>query len=221
MKVGDRVRQKKGVKPTHAWGIYVKGGDVGVVKNIEGEDVSVDFPSHPRWHGRISEMEVVTEKPDTFHLNGLTYYFPNGVPSLKDVYDTEPCEDQWEIFHETFGHRAWTESISTLGLVSAIYGHPSWLSWMIEHGLVAEYHPGLEKKPTVMVKGQEVAIEDLVDTNLRGATEFGNEMVISNRMVENLANKGFFLSPIAMWDVITDKAGIQVLVAVEKQGGVL
>ena len=45
--VGERVRV---IAETHAWG-RVKAGDVGVVKKIDGDKISVDFPAQKDWAG--------------------------------------------------------------------------------------------------------------------------------------------------------------------------
>ncbi|KTG45016.1 hypothetical protein cypCar_00003307, partial [Cyprinus carpio] len=58
--VGDRVRVKPSVvTPIHKWG-SVTLLSVGVVKKIQGEWLTVDFPEQRNWTGVVSEMEHVT-----------------------------------------------------------------------------------------------------------------------------------------------------------------
>ncbi|XP_016372141.1 E3 ubiquitin/ISG15 ligase TRIM25-like isoform X5 [Sinocyclocheilus rhinocerous] len=57
--VGDRVRVKPSVvAPTHKWG-SVTHFSIGVVKKIQGESLTVDFPEQKNWTGIVSEMEIV------------------------------------------------------------------------------------------------------------------------------------------------------------------
>ena len=45
--VGDRVRVKYSVKnPSQDWG-NVKHGEVGILKQLSGTSVKIDFPRHP------------------------------------------------------------------------------------------------------------------------------------------------------------------------------
>ncbi|XP_073672917.1 uncharacterized protein [Garra rufa] len=58
--VGDRVRVKPSVvTPTHKWG-SVTHLSVGVVKKIQGDLLTVDFPEQRNWTGVVSEMERAT-----------------------------------------------------------------------------------------------------------------------------------------------------------------
>ncbi|KAG1964485.1 tripartite motif-containing protein [Pimephales promelas] len=58
--IGDKVRVKPSVvTPTHKWGA-VTHKSIGVVKKIQGESLTVDFPEHKNWTGLVSEMEIVT-----------------------------------------------------------------------------------------------------------------------------------------------------------------
>ncbi|KAG1964487.1 tripartite motif-containing protein 5-like isoform X4 [Pimephales promelas] len=60
IKIGDKVRVKPSVvTPTHKWGA-VTHKSIGVVKKIQGESLTVDFPEHKNWTGLVSEMEIVT-----------------------------------------------------------------------------------------------------------------------------------------------------------------
>ena len=55
---GDQVRVKADVKePKRGWG-KVKHSHVGTVKDVDGEEMIVDFPSQSGWHGLCSEMEL-------------------------------------------------------------------------------------------------------------------------------------------------------------------
>lgn len=58
-KIGDKVRVKRSVStPKHRWG-KVTYQSVGVITDLNGDDITVDFPEHLGWKGIISEMEVV------------------------------------------------------------------------------------------------------------------------------------------------------------------
>ncbi|XP_056301300.1 uncharacterized protein ftr97 isoform X2 [Danio aesculapii] len=59
IKVGDDVRVKPSVvTPTHKWG-SVTHKSIGVVKKIQGEFLTVDFPEQKNWTGVVVEMENV------------------------------------------------------------------------------------------------------------------------------------------------------------------
>ncbi|XP_067273527.1 uncharacterized protein [Pseudorasbora parva] len=59
IKIGDKVRVKPSVvTPTHKWGA-VTHKSIGVVKKIQGESLTVDFPEQKNWTGMVSEMEIV------------------------------------------------------------------------------------------------------------------------------------------------------------------
>ncbi|XDV42172.1 hypothetical protein PO909_010885 [Leuciscus waleckii] len=59
IKIGDTVRVKPSVvTPTHKWGA-VTHKSIGVVKKIQGESLTVDFPEQKNWTGIVSEMEIV------------------------------------------------------------------------------------------------------------------------------------------------------------------
>ena len=56
--VGDRVRVKYSVKkPSQDWG-KVKHGEVGILRNISGTSVTIDFPHHRGWSGITNEVEL-------------------------------------------------------------------------------------------------------------------------------------------------------------------
>ncbi|TTL10203.1 E3 ubiquitin-protein ligase HERC2 [Bagarius yarrelli] len=60
IKVGDRVRVKSSVvSPSSGWG-EVKRGSVGVVKSLDKENITVNFPEHFNWIGIVSEMDIVS-----------------------------------------------------------------------------------------------------------------------------------------------------------------
>ncbi|XP_048062453.1 uncharacterized protein LOC125277910 [Megalobrama amblycephala] len=60
IRIGDKVRVKTSVvTPTHKWGA-VTHKSIGVVKKVQGESLTIDFPEHKNWNGIISEMELVT-----------------------------------------------------------------------------------------------------------------------------------------------------------------
>ncbi|KAL7888352.1 hypothetical protein AOLI_G00033260 [Acnodon oligacanthus] len=57
-RIGDRVRVKASVHtPKYEWG-HASHKSVGVVKAINGERMTVDFPEHESWNGLVSEMEL-------------------------------------------------------------------------------------------------------------------------------------------------------------------
>ncbi|XP_017581199.1 E3 ubiquitin-protein ligase KEG-like [Pygocentrus nattereri] len=57
-RIGDRVRVKPSVNtPKYEWG-RASHKSVGVVKAINGESMTVDFPEHESWKAAVSEMEL-------------------------------------------------------------------------------------------------------------------------------------------------------------------
>nr|XP_055043072.1 E3 ubiquitin/ISG15 ligase TRIM25-like [Misgurnus anguillicaudatus] len=58
-KTGSRVRVKASVEsPEYGWGDVTKNS-VGIVKAMDGDELTVDFPEHSGWTGMLSEMELV------------------------------------------------------------------------------------------------------------------------------------------------------------------
>ncbi|XP_073708853.1 uncharacterized protein ftr79 [Garra rufa] len=58
-KTGNRVSVKSSVKdPKHGWG-SVTHNSIGVIKRIQGESLTVDFPEQTDWTGVTSEMELI------------------------------------------------------------------------------------------------------------------------------------------------------------------
>ncbi|XP_026089174.1 E3 ubiquitin/ISG15 ligase TRIM25-like [Carassius auratus] len=58
-KTGNRVRVKSSVKdPKHGWG-SVTHNSIGVIKRIQGESLTVEFPEQTDWTGIASEMELI------------------------------------------------------------------------------------------------------------------------------------------------------------------
>ncbi|XP_059354670.1 E3 ubiquitin-protein ligase TRIM65-like isoform X2 [Carassius carassius] len=63
IKIGDQVRVKSSVvTPTHKWGA-ITHKSIGVVKKLQGESLTVDFPEQKNWTGIISEMIVASTGP--------------------------------------------------------------------------------------------------------------------------------------------------------------
>ncbi|XP_067239104.1 E3 ubiquitin/ISG15 ligase TRIM25 isoform X4 [Chanodichthys erythropterus] len=59
-KIGNRVRVRSSVKePKHGWG-SVTHNSIGVIKKIQGESLTVDFPEQMDWTGVLSEMELMS-----------------------------------------------------------------------------------------------------------------------------------------------------------------
>ncbi|XP_048062451.1 E3 ubiquitin/ISG15 ligase TRIM25 isoform X3 [Megalobrama amblycephala] len=59
-KIGNRVRVRSSVKePKHGWG-SVTHNSIGVIKKIQGESLTVDFPDQTDWTGVLSEMELMS-----------------------------------------------------------------------------------------------------------------------------------------------------------------
>uniref|UniRef100_A0A8C1JXC1 FinTRIM family, member 97 n=1 Tax=Cyprinus carpio TaxID=7962 RepID=A0A8C1JXC1_CYPCA len=58
-KIGNRVSVKSSVKdPKHGWG-SVTHNSIGVIKRIQGESLTVEFPEQTDWTGIASEMELI------------------------------------------------------------------------------------------------------------------------------------------------------------------
>ncbi|XP_016150355.1 uncharacterized protein [Sinocyclocheilus grahami] len=76
IKIGDKVRVKPSVvTPTHKWGsITLKS--IGVVKKIQGESLTVDFPEQKNWTGIVSEMEIVASTGPDIQDESLIVDFP-------------------------------------------------------------------------------------------------------------------------------------------------
>ncbi|XP_036437812.1 E3 ubiquitin-protein ligase KEG-like isoform X2 [Colossoma macropomum] len=65
-RVGDRVRVKASVStPKYKWG-SVSHKSVGVVTEVDGESLTVDFPEHKSWNGIVSEMELAPSADSEF-----------------------------------------------------------------------------------------------------------------------------------------------------------
>ncbi|XP_057208681.1 E3 ubiquitin/ISG15 ligase TRIM25-like [Triplophysa rosa] len=57
-KTGSRVHVKASVDtPEYGWGDVTKNS-VGIVKSVDGDELTVDFPEHSGWTGMVSEMEL-------------------------------------------------------------------------------------------------------------------------------------------------------------------
>ncbi|XP_039549152.1 tripartite motif-containing protein 5-like isoform X2 [Pimephales promelas] len=92
IKIGDKVRVKPSVvTPTHKWGA-VTHKSIGVVKKIQGESLTVDFPEQKNWTGLVSEMEIVAGADSDIKCdNGLIVDFP------KHANWTELCSEMVEL----------------------------------------------------------------------------------------------------------------------------
>lgn len=59
MRVGDKVRVKKGVRnPRCGWGL-VSHESVGEIRRISGNLLLIRFPEHQSWNGYIDEVVKV------------------------------------------------------------------------------------------------------------------------------------------------------------------
>ncbi|XP_066533400.1 uncharacterized protein [Hoplias malabaricus] len=67
-RIGDKVRVKASVSsPKHGWG-HASHKSVGVVKEINGEKMTVDFPEHKSWSAAASEMELAPSASEYFRI---------------------------------------------------------------------------------------------------------------------------------------------------------
>ncbi|XP_051952515.1 E3 ubiquitin/ISG15 ligase TRIM25-like isoform X2 [Xyrauchen texanus] len=67
--IGNRVCVRSSVtNPKHGWG-EVTHSSIGVIKKIQGEYLTVDFPEQIDWIGIISEMELVTSACSELRLS--------------------------------------------------------------------------------------------------------------------------------------------------------
>ena len=61
MQVGDKVRLNPNITNFY----YSRGsanyGDIGIVRDIAGNEIRVDFPTIDYWHGLINEVEIVED----------------------------------------------------------------------------------------------------------------------------------------------------------------
>lgn len=64
-KQGDKVRVKRSVtRPYYGFGPKVTHESVGQVKHdvlLGSQEVSVNFPGHSHWNGKVSELELIAE----------------------------------------------------------------------------------------------------------------------------------------------------------------
>ncbi|KAK7150333.1 hypothetical protein R3I93_011552 [Phoxinus phoxinus] len=85
IKIGDKVRVKPSVvTPTHKWGA-VTHKSIGVVKKIQGESLTVDFPEQKNWTGIVSEMEIVASADSDIKCDSLIVDFPEHA-NWKEIY---------------------------------------------------------------------------------------------------------------------------------------
>ncbi|XP_016303538.1 tripartite motif-containing protein 65 isoform X3 [Sinocyclocheilus anshuiensis] len=91
IKIGDKVRVKPSVvSPTHKWGA-VTHKSIGVVKKIQGDSLTVDFPEQKNWTGIVSEMEIVASADSGIKCDdSLIFDFPEhanwkGILSEMDI----------------------------------------------------------------------------------------------------------------------------------------
>ncbi|XP_052392002.1 uncharacterized protein LOC127939051 isoform X1 [Carassius gibelio] len=89
IKIGDQVRVKSSVvTPTHKWGA-ITHKSIGVVKKIQGESLTVDFPEQKNWTGIISEMIVASTGPDILNqsLNVDSNFSEMEIVTIADLVD--------------------------------------------------------------------------------------------------------------------------------------
>lgn len=85
-KIGDKVRV---LSESHGWG-DVKKGDIGVVREINSNSLSVDFPSQSFWIGKPECFELVEE--NVHH----EFEWELKIDSIKD-YTIQPLDDYLKI----------------------------------------------------------------------------------------------------------------------------
>ena len=56
--------------------------------------------------------------------------------SLKDVYEKEPCEGEWERFHRICGYKKWSDPFDSIEIANIKHDNPTWYKWLLEKGLV-------------------------------------------------------------------------------------
>ncbi|KTG37656.1 hypothetical protein cypCar_00043679, partial [Cyprinus carpio] len=149
IKIGDKVRVKPSVvTPTHKWGA-VTHKSIGVVKKIQGESLTVDFPEQKNWTGIVSEMEIVASTGLDIKSEDVIVDFPKHKAWKGILSEMELVKDsgiQGESLTVEFPEQTdWTGIASEMELingdVSAIDGtkvtvnFPEQLSWT---GIVSE-----------------------------------------------------------------------------------
>ena len=59
--------------------------------------------------------------------------------SLKDVYEKEPCEEEWERFYDHLRHKYhWSQKVESIDINYIRDDYPTWYVWLLEKGLVDE-----------------------------------------------------------------------------------
>ncbi|KAL1253680.1 hypothetical protein QQF64_015909 [Cirrhinus molitorella] len=131
IKVGDKVRVKPSVAtPTHKWGA-VTHKSIGVVKKVQGDSLTVDFPEQKNWTGIVSEMEIVASA-----ASGLESVIKIGDQVRVKPSVVTPTHKWGAVTHKSIGvvqkihssleslivdfpeHKKWTGLISEMELVT-------------------------------------------------------------------------------------------------------
>ncbi|XP_059368784.1 E3 ubiquitin-protein ligase TRIM65-like isoform X7 [Carassius carassius] len=157
--VGDRVRVKPSVvTPIHKWG-SVTYSSVGVVKKIQGDLLTVDFPEQKNWTGLISEMEHVTGAGSG----------PSNLDSSIKIGDKVRVKPSVVIPTHKWG----AVTNKSIGVVQKIQGdsltvdfpeQKNWTGIVSEMEIVASAGPGSSRLESVINIGDQVRVKPSVVT---------------------------------------------------------
>ncbi|MFF2886689.1 hypothetical protein [Paenibacillus sp. NPDC057967] len=109
LKVGDTVKLSipEGESPRYGWG-SVKNGNVGKIRYVDGNGVTVDFPNQRGWNGLTSEFVIVSEDDVKAEAERLKWAAIGRKVGEYKTGDVVECIDSCS------GHR-----IGTVGIVTA------------------------------------------------------------------------------------------------------
>ncbi|XP_056115926.1 uncharacterized protein ftr97 isoform X3 [Rhinichthys klamathensis goyatoka] len=156
IKIGDKVRVKPSVvTPTHKWGA-VTHKSIGVVKKIQGESLTVDFPEQKNWTGLVSEMEIVASADSDIKCdNGLIVDFPKHA-NWKEMYsEMELVTKDDEFGNNTQYHYRSSSLESNIKIGDKVCVKPSVVTPTHKWGAVTHKSIGVVKK----IQGESLTVD--------------------------------------------------------------
>ncbi|XP_051732344.1 uncharacterized protein LOC127502925 isoform X3 [Ctenopharyngodon idella] len=161
IKIGDKVRVKPSVvTPTHKWGA-VTHKSIGVVKKIQGESLTVDFPEQKNWTGIVSEMETVASASSG--SSGLESSIKIGDKVRVKPSVVTPTHKWGAVTHKSIGV---VKKIQGESLIIDFPEHKNWTGIVSEMELVTDTGTDLSTKNiTVNIKvGDRVRVKPSITT---------------------------------------------------------
>ncbi|RXN26574.1 tripartite motif-containing 5-like isoform X1 [Labeo rohita] len=148
IKVGDKVRVKPSVvTPTHKWGA-VTHKSIGVVKKIQSDSLTADFPEQKNWTGIISEMEIVAGAGSG----------PESVFKIGDQVRVKPSvvtpTHKWgAVTHKSIGV---VQNIKSEDVIVDFPSHKGWKGILSEMELIKLTDTQTNVKQTIQAKEKEL-----------------------------------------------------------------